>query len=156
VVAAPSMIESTIVVMVSNCTTYCAGRDHVQIQVQAVDNYLNLQDHILSEIDGFQTRILQLDNSIAILLLNRHQQISSETRNLYVYWLLNFLPLQASERSTYSFNIVWKNDKNEIFIPTVGLIVPTIPGALSPFNIQVRKIYIKKFFWLNFFNHLLL
>lgn len=136
-VAAPSVIESTIVVMISNGTTYRAGKDHVQIQIQAVDNYLNLQDHTLSQVDVFQARILQPDNSIAIMPLDRHQQISTETGNLYVYWLLNFLPLQANERSTYSFNIVWRNDTNEIFIPTVGLIIPTIPGPLYPSNTKV-------------------
>lgn len=136
-VAAPSMIESTIVVMVSNGTTYRAGKDHVQIHIQAVDNYLNLQDHIQSQVDGFQARILQPDNSIAIVPLDWYQQISAETGNPYVYWLLNFLPLQASEKRTYSFHIVWKNDTDEIFIPSAGLLIPTVSGSLYPPNTKV-------------------
>lgn len=123
--------------MVGNVTTYCAGKDYVQIRVQAVDNYLNLQDHVLSQIDGFQARILQPDNTIAIIPLDRYQQISTDTGNQYVYWLLKFLPLQASQRSEYSFNIVWRNDTSEIFIPTIGLMIPTIPGPLSALNTKV-------------------
>lgn len=123
--------------MVSNSTAYRAGKDHVEIQVQAVDNFLNLQDHILSQVDGFQARILQPDNTIAIVPLDRHQQISMETGNQYVYWLLDFLPLQASQRSVYSFNIVWRNDSVEIFIPTAGFMIPIVPGPLSASNTKV-------------------
>lgn len=137
VVAATSVVESTIVTLVSNNSDYRAGQDTVQIQLQAVDNYLNLQDHVLSTVDSFQARITQPDGSLNYVGLASQTQTASDTGNYYVSWVLNFVPSQAGIGSTYSFNFVWRNDTVEIPIPASTITIPTIPGVPSPLYTKV-------------------
>lgn len=139
--AAPTVIERTLVTMTANATTNRAGQDWVQIEVQAVDAYDNLQDYVLAPTDGFQADILQPDNTLAMVALNRTWQVG-DNGLMYALWVLNFLPLQASPESTYTFTIIWRNDTNEISVPSSAMIVPTIPGPPSSVNMKVNGITI--------------
>lgn len=122
--------------MIANETTNRAGQDWVRIFVQAFDAYGNLQDCILAPTDGFQVNILQPDNTLAMIALNRTWQLSDN--GLYsALWVLEFLPLQASPESIYTFSIIWRNETIEILVPSSPMIVPTMPGPPSPVNMKV-------------------
>lgn len=152
VVAAPSVVENTIVTLVSNNSAYRAGQDTVQIELQGLDSYLNLQDYVLSPVDGFQARITQPDSSLNYVGLASQTQTAPDTGNVYVSWVLNFVPSQAGIGSIYSFNFVWRNDTVEIAIPASTITIPTIPGMPSPLYTKVcfrtvNYILIMALFW---------
>ncbi|KAG0620064.1 hypothetical protein M758_4G186200 [Ceratodon purpureus] len=71
-----------------------------------------------------------------MIALNRTWQLSDN--GLYnALWVLQFLPLQASPESIYTFSIIWRNETTEIPVPSSPMIVPTIPGPPSPTNMKV-------------------
>jgi len=122
--------------MITNETTNQAGQDWVRIFVQAFDAYGNLQDCILAPIDTFQVNILQPDNTLAMIALNRTWQLNDN--GLYnALWIFEFLPLQAFSKSVYTFSIIWRNETTEIPVPSLRMIVPTIPGPPSSVNMKV-------------------
>lgn len=125
------------VTMIANQTTNRAGQDWVRIDVQAFDAYGNPQDCILALSNGFQANILQPDNTVAMMALNRTWQLS-DNGLYYALWMLEFLPLQAFPESIYTFSIIWRNETTEILVPSSPMIVPTIPGSPSPTNMKVR------------------
>lgn len=86
---------------------------------------------------GFQADILQPDNTVAIVALDRRAG-AADNGNPYVSWFLDYLPLQAGPESTYTFTIVWRNDTVEIPVPSAAITVPTLPGPPSALNMKVN------------------
>lgn len=134
--ASETVIGKTQVTMSTNATTYHAGQDCVHIEVKAIDAYGNAQDYVFAPLDDFQAYILQPDNTIAIVALNRTWQMGDN--GLTALWVLDFLPVQAFPESVYTFDIIWQNETTEISIPSLPMMIPTTPGPPSPAKLKVR------------------